>query len=124
MTGPILCMTMVGAIHFSLMDFRPEGSWSSRSLFKKIYKVVNSVVGQKKIPYSRKGLSVFKGKGLLPLYYIVSRSIQCYLPNVVYCQTLWFVFVLLWLSTCFGLLNLKGTEQLSVNTSSLKFVLG
>lgn len=33
MTGPILCMTMVGAIHFSMMDFCPEGSWSSHSLF-------------------------------------------------------------------------------------------
>ena len=111
-----------GAVHFFPMDLVPkvfgravlysdgdeDGLWSDK---KKSLTLVRD-------------FRFLKGKGLLPLYYIVSRSVQSYLPNVVYCQTLWFVFVLLWLSTCFGLLNLKGTEQLSVNVSSLKFVLG
>ena len=110
----------LGATLFSWKEIG-EISWSSQSLF---FTGRRWVLGQKKIPYSRKGLLVSKGKGLLPLNYIVLRSVQSYFLNVVNSQTLYLVFVVLGLSTCFGLLNLKGLKHFSVNVSTLKLVLG
>ena len=66
--------------------FGSEGSWSSRSLFWRGRRW--SVVGQKKIPYSRKGLSVFKGKGFYPsttLYLVPFNVIFLMLSIVKLC---------------------------------------